>query len=63
MPIHEQYYLTCGNCGIGLKEDGEVAYAGSPEELLELADDEGWLIDHQHKLHVCPDCLLDMNKD
>lgn len=61
MPIHQEHYLTCSNCGTALLgDDGETLRAESEEELIDLAEDAEWLIERSHALHVCPDCQLTM---
>ena len=60
MAVHQQFYLTCTDCGnqyIG--SDGE-AYGETEDEIKEIAADDGWHCDERVEngsdWDFCPQC-------
>jgi hypothetical protein len=60
MAVHQQFYLTCTDCGkqyIGT--DGE-AYGETEDEIKAIATDDGWHCDEQVQngsdWDFCPGC-------
>jgi len=58
MGVQSQYYLICGSCGVQfVARDGE-RFGETPEEIRDLAVDEGWscYVGPEHDDDRCPNC-------
>lgn len=60
MTAHTEWYLTCDACGKCYKDpscDEYTVRGETPEEVRDMAADDGWVEAQQPGKDICADCL------